>query len=120
MSLFCEALVNYRQLVGGEDFGWVMRLPCKADHQTCVVCAKKKPATQEDVDRHEAEVKEMIAQSEVVFDLMDRLKKENKKGTSGTTECPKCKGRLRWSIAGSNGHCHVACQNPECGLTVME
>ena len=33
------------------------------------------------------------------------------KGLSDQIECPKCKGRLGYSISGYNGHIHACCEN---------
>jgi hypothetical protein len=35
-------------------------------------------------------------------------------GGSGEIECPICKGRLRYSVAGINGHIWGTCSTPEC------
>ncbi len=35
-------------------------------------------------------------------------------GGVGEIKCPICKGRLRYSVAGSNGHIWGACSNKDC------
>lgn len=35
-------------------------------------------------------------------------------GGKGEIECPICKGRLRYSVAGLNGHIWGACENKDC------
>lgn len=36
------------------------------------------------------------------------------RGVSGEIVCPKCSGRLRYSIAGSNGHIWGTCETKGC------
>ena len=40
-------------------------------------------------------------------------------GSSGTVECPHCKGSLRWMRDSSNGHLHMQCETAGC-LRVMQ
>jgi hypothetical protein len=43
------------------------------------------------------------------------MKKEGKKrGISGVIECPLCKGKLQYSIAGNNGHVWGCCATTNC------
>lgn len=42
-------------------------------------------------------------------------KEGNKRGVVGEIDCPVCKnGKLRYSIAGVNGHIHANCTTAEC------
>ena len=60
----CVAGVNYRQLVGGKSFGWLLRTPCLADHETSVVCDQRQFPSKEEakasVARSDAAVAEHI------------------------------------------------------------
>ena len=46
----------------------------------------------------------------------DARAKGFKKGHGGRGEitCPTCNGRLRYSVAGYNGHMHAACETKGC------
>lgn len=126
----CKAGVNLRTLVGGPDFGWCTRLPCRSGWRKpdaagkCVACTQYVGATQEDVDRHEAETKAMIQRAndemEKVAPLVARIKKENKnRDVSATDRCPICGKALYWSHARYNGHVHMKCETEDC-VSFME
>jgi ssDNA-binding Zn-finger/Zn-ribbon topoisomerase 1 len=45
--------------------------------------------------------------------ITDKVGKQ--RGIVGEIECPVCdQGKLRYSVARSNGHIHAACTNPDC------
>lgn len=37
-----------------------------------------------------------------------------RKGVFGVVECPRCKGKLHWRTARSNGHIHACCDTLNC------
>jgi hypothetical protein len=37
-----------------------------------------------------------------------------KKGAAGTVKCPECGGKLRYSIAETNGHIRAVCETADC------
>lgn len=71
--------------------------------------------------------KEEESEFEEVMDTFILVKQKAKqlgfgKGKPGQAEmdCPIClKGKIRFSIAGYNGHCHAICSTPKC-FGVME
>jgi hypothetical protein len=59
----CGAGVNYRTLVGGDNYGWARRIPCLdvGDSLAGVVpCPQRRWLTQEEHAAHEAEVRAAI------------------------------------------------------------
>ena len=69
----CAAGINYRQHVGGPDFGWAKKIPCLdgwfGNRQSpCVPCAKRETPTMEqaqaELDRLDAMVKEAVRRYE--------------------------------------------------------
>ena len=118
----CNAGVNLRQHVGGEDTGWVIRLPClktNRDEPRCgpvVPCSLYTEPTPEEIATDQAEWKEMFERAEKLFPLMNDLKKKHRKtGGSGVMECPQCgKVALNWRVSSYNGHVWLQCQTPDC------
>lgn len=41
------------------------------------------------------------------------------KGTKGEIECPKCKGKLHYTISGYNGHVWGKCETENCLAWMM-
>lgn len=48
-----------------------------------------------------------------------RVDAKEKNRSSGQIECPKCKGKLGYSIARSNGHVHGRCETSGCLAWMM-
>jgi hypothetical protein len=116
----CEAGVVLRSLVGGTDFGWVTRLPCRVEHRgknQCVTCDKLTPVSAEEVAAHDREVEVFVERAtremELCYQLVDRLKKECR-GQTGHDVCPVCGGTLRWAVAAYNGHVRLVCSTEDC------
>lgn len=62
----CKAGVNYRNLIGGPDFGWAKHLPCLKDDQSPVVCTVAKFPTEDEarteVDRREVAIQRFLSE----------------------------------------------------------
>lgn len=115
----CRAGVAYREHVGGDDFGWIVALPClprevdKEYAREVVPCALREfPA--------EAEVAAEEEQADKAIKFIDdaiTLCRENaggKRGVSGSVPCPACGSSLQYSISAYNGHIHGRCATPDC------
>ena len=52
----------------------------------------------------------------LVFHAMYLCRKDagGKTGIEGTIECPKCNGKLHYSISSHNGHLHGNCETKDC------
>lgn len=118
----CDAGVNYRQLVGGPDFGWCRRLPCmdKYAKPDAVSCDKKRYPTEEEMVAYEKAVKESTERFLLTVPLITGMKARyrNRSGQE-TVECPACKGRLHMTISSINGHVWGRCDTEGC-LAWME
>jgi hypothetical protein len=113
----CKAGVNYRQHVGGPDFGWAFRMPCIKKYASAdsVKCAKYQEPTAEQVAEFEQSCKAAINRLIVTFPLSEKIKREHKgKSWQGVEECPVCKGRLHLSHAAINGHVWGKCETKGC------
>lgn len=116
----CKAGVDMRELSGAEP-GMLTRIPCLSLHadKHCIECKSYIPQTQEDVDRHEAESEEMVAQFLIELNILkpiiSRLKTEHSTGFAGSESCPVCNdGMLHYTISGVNQHVHMRCTNDGC------
>lgn len=120
----CEYGVNYRQLVGGPDFGWVLRLPCKKEKQSEIVCIEYDEPTAQEIEAHDRDVQEtMRCVGKAIEEIMQKHPtckpifgpmSDRKEGASGVITCPKCGGELRYSIAPRNNHIWGQCQTDDC------
>lgn len=119
----CKAGVNYRQLVGGPDLGWALRLPCLARRTTDltverVPCDQRSVCTQAEAEqkanRH-LERMERLARALAAAKDDARINGfKNGRGGAGEIACPICDGRLRYSVAGVNGHMWARCDTAGC------
>lgn len=114
----CEAGVNYRQLVGGEDTVWVMRTPCFTRHAATITCDKLRLPTAEEVDEDLKAVQDSLVKfgkaREAIVAALGGPWKKGTAGASGSTVCPNCQGTLHYSRAGGNGHIHARCSTANC------
>lgn len=121
----CKAGVNYRELIGGPDIGWALKIPCHGKQifshakEPIVPCDKFNSMGKEEaeryaelvINRHEITIGAMLAAQKHATSL--GLKKGN--GGRGEMPCPACKtGTLRYSVASVNGHMHAACSDQTC------
>lgn len=110
----CKANVNYRKLAGEPRAGCMTRIPCfnsKYNDETLnVACEKFSQITEEmrikDKGKSDKSVKLTMQTIALIKD-----KHGEEKGILDTMECPKCKGKLGYSISGYNGHIHASCEN---------
>lgn len=120
----CAAGLCPRQVVGGDDVGWVTRAPCfgggpinQRANGPVATCSKYRQFTAEEI----AAYKQAIADDEKRFarcePLFAEIKAKHGKGVggAGTANCPACgSGTIRWTCAKYNGHLHVSCSTSGC------
>jgi len=116
--LTCDAGVNYRELAGTTEPGWVRKLPCtrpigNATLDEQVPCDKREMPTKEQIAAYDAWCEDHF---KIVGTAMKRCRDDagGRRGIRGTVECPACKGKLHYSVAGVNGHLWGSCETPEC------
>lgn len=121
----CKAGVNYRQLIGGDDLGWALKIPCmphlKMKHakEPKVPCEKYCVMTKEEAE-HFAEdainthAKAFLSRVATQAHAEEMGFKEGNGGQS-SIPCPACEtGTLRYSVASLNGHMHAKCSTINC------
>ena len=108
----CEAGINTRELVGGEDFGWLTRTPCLVDNKSQIKCPKFEEPTDDEVAAFEAESDRRLNNVFAALKLVDEIKP--KPGTTGAVECPVCQGKVNWSCSSHNGHVWGKCETEDC------
>lgn len=115
IDILCGKGVNTRDLVGGPNFGWVTRLPCRIGNKTDVVCGKYEEPTAEEVAEHEKAIKEATDRFTKALPVISKIKDENNgKDAKGVVKYPVCEGCLHWSHAAYNGHVWGACETEDC------
>lgn len=117
----CEADVPYKS-VGKEGdaagaTGLKRSLPCMDKYNFHgATCDKREYPTDEECAAAVKELSERFDRVSAARNAIVKHAGPYKKGVSmsGETECPSCKGRLRYSRAGINGHIHAACETSGC------
>lgn len=121
----CKAGVTYRDLVGGPDLGWALKIPCHGvifDHAKDVQrvpCEHKSTWTPEEaaanVDAMDAAMERHMSAHRVAHDDAKANGLKRGHGGLGTVKCPVCDdGTIRYSVASYNGHMHAACDTDGC------
>lgn len=117
----CMAGIEYRALVGGDDFGWAARLPCVTNSPLNKPggppCEKFEEPTAEELAADKAATRKRM---DGFVEALRRIKAANKgRGEAGVVTCPECKGQLHFSIAKLNGHIWGKCETPDCLAWMM-
>lgn len=112
----CAAGVNYRALGDDSRPGYIARLPCVLGvlNKEPNACEKRDAFTDAEVEAREEEIKK---RSEMTVKAIVLIKKEKK--AAGHIECPKCKAKLSYSVAKSNGHIWGQCETKDCLVWMM-
>lgn len=87
------------------------QFPCFSDAGT--ECALRKTPTLAEATEEERKMNEGFEFTMAAIKLINAAVGK-KRGVTGTIECPKCKGRLHYSVAGYNGHIHGKCATEGC------
>lgn len=122
----CDAGVNYRGLVGGDQFGWLTRLPCcpngsRHNAEQAAKCDKYTGVTAEEAEAYnherDREIEQIIINIKVI---RPRIVEKHGQGIPSKTivdsiDCPVCNaGTIKYSISSINGHIHAACNTNGC------
>lgn len=119
INRLCGAGLDWREVTGGSEFGIMTRCPCiRLEH--AAKCDQHALLTGEELAELDAEMERAIAMFAAEFPYWNKLKLQNKRGTSGVCPCPRCEGHCQWSIAATNGHLWVKCQSTENCVAFME
>lgn len=118
MDELCFAGVDVREHVGGPSVGWTLRRPCDTEnavHFHVNPCELYEEATQDEIDIDADLIQENVAHLQVVLPAIKKIKVDYKgQNTSGTIQCPVCKGQLHWVHHAINGHVYGRCDTRDC------
>ncbi len=117
-SELCKKGVNFRELVGGPNFGWFMRMPCITTDRSKeqVPCKHFSPPTDEQLrEWQEKSVEEALLKDCAI----GMIKKLDDGLFRGAIKCPKCKESLNYRKSPVNGHIWGLCSTKDC-LSWME
>jgi len=116
----CKADIDVRELVGGDDWGWLRRTPCFLKNKSLTTCDKYTEPTNQEIEDHEKWADEIIERLNKASPLISELKKEyGETGGKGTRPCPVCGNTLNFTVSSLNGHVHGKCETKDC-LSWME
>ena len=106
----CKAGVIYDTIkdMSSKPYRWTCTDPNAT--VTCALCVRRTP---EEIEEREAYLRDRLAHMDTAF-AMIRPFRQRGKTTTGVIECPKCKGRLHYSVSGYNGHIHGKCETDGC------
>ena len=106
----CKAGVNYDAIkdVSSIPYRWI----CTDPQSTvpCDLCVRRTP---EEIRERKEYLLDRLKHMDAAFAKI-RPFRQRGKTTTGVIECPKCKGRLHYSISGYNGHIHGKCETDGC------
>lgn len=109
----CKNGINYRKLVGGPDVGWAARLPCVPNsplrRPPLSICSGFVAITEEENKKFLEEVNRLLDDAAKARAAILKTGLQ-----SGVIECPKCNGKLHFSIAHLNRHIHARCASAGC------
>lgn len=114
----CKVGICYRELVGGEEFGWVVRIPCitteGTDHEHVVQCNKYDAMSDEEIDAAIVDMEEADCKITLFFEWFAPIRETAERGCVHEDTCPVCGKAIRYSLAVSNGHARVQCATEDC------
>lgn len=110
MDNACRANVIYKDVQDKNVQSVLRSYPCLFKEIT--TCPKREYKTDQEVA---ADLKSMAEISTFAFGVID-LVRGKPPGTSGTCQCPVCKGSVLYSIAPNNGHIRARCNGCQCSF----
>lgn len=113
----CKANINYRNLVGGPDWGWMARMPCAGASplrkEPVAECKSRDPYSKEEILEQEKELQKRFAFIAKAHGDIRKFAK-GKDISGGIISCPACSKPLHFSIAKLNGHIWAKCESEGC------
>jgi len=114
----CRAGLNYRELVSGDEIGWMARIPCLPESplrkEPRAKCDKYADYTDAELEAEQRESNDRIAHTGEAIKRIRETKLDQ-----GSIECPKCQKRLGFSVAKTNGHVWGRCETKGCLAWMM-
>lgn len=107
----CKAGIAYNTF-------WPGKLPCLGIGPDTQVCNSCRFPTPDEVQTEITELTTRYSKIQSAFDAVSvsaqSMGYRKGSGGQGSIECPICKGELRYSVAGCNGHIHAKCMTTGC------
>jgi len=114
MNNCCRANIDYQQHTGGLVFGFASKLPCiPSDSEDVVPCDLFQARGREFVEAQDRENKESLSRMTVARTAIVEAT-DGERGVEGEIDCPSCDGKLRYTVAGLNGHIWGQCSTEGC------
>jgi hypothetical protein len=121
----CQKNHNIREMVGGEDFGWIKRMPCTMKYNSEVKCNDYVDPTEAEIKESEEKAKRgMLNVMEACAMILEKhgavepdfepILDDKKKGVAGTIDCPVCGGKLSYKVQPGNHHIWGHCETENC------
>lgn len=110
----CHSGINVREIVGGDDFGWMKRIPCIGTNDTKITCEKYQAKTAEEIQQEADELDAAVERMLMTTPLAKKLKEEYPNGGNGIDTCPACNKRIQWRISSYNSHISMVCETDNC------
>ncbi len=111
-----EGTFQYRNMPNGPVYTLGREHPCLKNHAEAFgidTCPKREWVSQAEAEAEEAESKMYFRDIKTArAAIVKRISETNE--SSGTIECPICKGSLSYSRAKCNGHIHARCDGKDC------
>lgn len=114
----CKVGIKYETVKAPlpEGTGRSFALPCLLEPGGH--CDKCEPYTEAEADAqiedHKKRMENIMLARAAIVTAIGKPWKKGEPGSSGTVECPVCKGKLSYSRAGYNGHIHARCETKDC------
>lgn len=110
----CKAGLNIREVVGGDNVGWLRRAPCLRSNGCTEKCSQYAELTPEERAAKDAEFEIMIERMRLTLPIIKKAKKELPDGGSCELTCPVCSGIVHIAVAKCNLHTHGICETEGC------
>jgi len=122
---------DIREVVGEEDTGWLLRIPCitiaagnmsgsqRSHWNRRVSCVDYTEPTEAEITEFDADMEAHLKRLAAVKPLIKKIKEDAAEDAMGETKCPVCDNTLRWSISSFNGHVWMKCSTQGC-VSVVE
>ena len=124
-NFVCAAGIDVRKKVGGDDFGWLRRVPCRpflvppkgVSHATCEQYSQLSDLEAELEFKERNEWRKNALKD--LLEIVPKLHKLAETNPQGTMECPKCNKTIDYAVSTVNGHLQAKCRTKNC-FCVME
>ena len=123
----CEKGIVFTSWTNGERFGLYKKIPCNKGNGVGVCRLAVYPTTEEVAEFNKKVTKSIKAQCKAIKIIKEKHKvniewenpSNKNKNVKGFIECPKCGGKLYYTISSYNGHIWGKCETDKCLAWMM-